>query len=87
MNNDFFPPRPKSLPTIYAYEDSNPQYKGLLKIGYTTLNAQSRVAQQYPTIRPGKPPYRIVLEESRCAAMALFSPIMMYTECCALMVY
>ena len=28
------------------------------------MDAQSRVAQQYPTVRPGKPPYRIVLEES-----------------------
>jgi len=36
----------------------------LLKVGYTTVDAKSRVAQQYPTRRPGKPPYRIVLEES-----------------------
>ncbi|MFH0988867.1 MAG: GIY-YIG nuclease family protein [bacterium] len=60
----FFPPRPDSRPTIYAYEDTNPQYGGLLKIGYTTVDVQTRVAQQYPTLRPGKPPYRIVLEES-----------------------
>ena len=59
----FFPPRPGSKPTIYAYEDTNPQYAGLLKVGYTTVDAQSRVAQQYPTLRPGSPPYRIVLEE------------------------
>ena len=64
MSKDFFPPRPESRPTIYAYEDTNPQYAGLLKVGYTTVDAQSRVAQQYPTLRPGKPPYRIVLEES-----------------------
>jgi hypothetical protein len=64
MSNGFFPPRPASRPTIYAYEDTNPQYAGLLKVGYTTVDAQSRVAQQYPTLRPGKPPYRIVLEES-----------------------
>jgi len=63
MSNGFFPPRPKLRPTIYAYEDTNPQYKGLLKVGYTTVDAQSRVAQQYPTLRPGKLPYRIVLEE------------------------
>ncbi|MFH0985721.1 MAG: GIY-YIG nuclease family protein, partial [Candidatus Omnitrophota bacterium] len=49
---------------IYAYEDTNPQYRGLLKIGYTTVDVKARVAQQYPTLRPGKPPYRIVLEES-----------------------
>jgi hypothetical protein len=64
MSNDFFPPRPASRPTIYAYEDTNPQYAGLLKVGYTTVSAQSRVAQQYPTKKPGEPPYRIVLEES-----------------------
>jgi len=64
MSKEFFPPRPASKPTIYAYEDTNPQYLGLLKIGYTTLDAQRRVAQQYPTLKPGKPPYRIVLEES-----------------------
>ncbi|MHB8413766.1 MAG: GIY-YIG nuclease family protein [Acidiferrobacteraceae bacterium] len=63
MSRDFFPSRPDSRPTIYAYEDTNPQYAGLLKVGYTTVDAQTRVAQQYPTLRPGKPPYTIVLEE------------------------
>ena len=63
MSREFFPPRPASRPTIYAYEDTHPQYAGLLKVGYTTVDAQSRVAQQYPTLRPGKPPYRIVLAE------------------------
>jgi hypothetical protein len=33
-------------------------------VGYTTVDAQSRVAAQYPTLRPGKLPYRIVLAES-----------------------
>ncbi|HOL89028.1 MAG TPA: DEAD/DEAH box helicase family protein, partial [Anaerohalosphaeraceae bacterium] len=41
----------------------NPQYAGLLKVGYTTKSAAERVAEQYPTARPGQPPYRIVLEE------------------------
>jgi len=63
MSKDFFPPRPVSRPTLYAYEDTHPQYAGLLKVGYTTVDARSRVTQQYPTLRPGKPPYRIVLEE------------------------
>lgn len=63
MSEDFFPPRPESKPTIYAYEDTNPQYAGLLKVGYTTVDVRSRVAQQYPTVRPGPLPYRIVLEE------------------------
>jgi len=52
------------VPKIYAYEDSNPQYRGLLKIGYTTKDIKERVAEQYPTLRPGPLPYRIVLEES-----------------------
>src|SRR5438445_5819853 len=63
MSRDFFPPRPDSRPAIYAYEDTNPQYAGLLKVGYTTVDVQSRVAQQYPTLKPGKLPYRILLEE------------------------
>ncbi|HPC45861.1 MAG TPA: GIY-YIG nuclease family protein, partial [Candidatus Latescibacteria bacterium] len=63
MSNGFFPPRPALRPTIYAYEDTNPQYAGLLKVGYTTGDVRERVAQQYPTKRPGEPPWRIVLEE------------------------
>ena len=50
---------------IYAYEESNPEYKGLLKIGYTTIGVEQRIAQQYPTKRPdGKIPYRIVFAQS-----------------------
>lgn len=64
MNNDFFTPRPDVKPSIYAYTDSNPQYKGLLKVGYTAVDVQARVAQQYPTLRPGKAPYEIVFEQS-----------------------
>ena len=63
MSADFFPPRPAVTPKIYAYEDTHPQYRGLLKVGYTTKSVQERVAAQYPTARPGQPPYRIVLEE------------------------
>lgn len=64
MSREFFPPRPDSRPTIYAYKDSHPQYAGLLKVGYTTIGASRRVAQQYAIERPGKPTFRIVLEES-----------------------
>ena len=50
---------------IYAYEDTNPQYKGLLKIGYTAIDVDKRVAQQYPAKRPGGTvPYRIVYRAS-----------------------
>ncbi len=61
--SEFFPTRISANPTIYAYEDTHPQYKGLLKIGYTIKTAQERVAEQYPTQRPGEKPYRIVLDE------------------------
>ena len=64
MSKDFFPPRPSLNPTIYAYLDTNPQYNGLLKVGFTTKDAKTRVSEQYPTIRPGENPYKIVLEES-----------------------
>ncbi|MCC6729520.1 MAG: GIY-YIG nuclease family protein [Chthonomonadales bacterium] len=63
MPDHFFPPRPAARPTIYAYEDTHPQYAGLLKVGYTTRDARERVAAQYPTLRPGEPPYRIRVEE------------------------
>ncbi len=63
MSKEFFPPRPDARPTIYAYADTNPQYEGLLKVGYTTKTAQARVAEQYPIIKPGKPPYHILVEE------------------------
>lgn len=64
MSNGFFPPRPEARPVIYAFEDTHPQYKGLLKVGYTTRTAAERVAEQYPTARPGALPYRIVFEQS-----------------------
>lgn len=63
MSSGFFPPRPAAQPTIYAYEDTHPQYVGLLKVGYTTIDVRQRVVQQYPTLRPGPSPYRIVVEE------------------------
>ena len=65
LANEFFPKRPKIQPMIYAYEDTNPQYNGCLKVGYTTIGVEKRVAQQYPTKRPdGVVPYKIVYRES-----------------------
>jgi hypothetical protein len=62
---EFFPLRPAATPMVYAYEDLNPEYEGFLKIGYTTVNVEQRVAQQYPTKRPdGKKPYRIVWQNT-----------------------
>ena len=62
MSGDFFPQRPNANPRIYAYIDTNPDYKGLLKIGFTNRSVQERVKEQYPTVRPGKLPYKIVLD-------------------------
>ncbi len=63
MTKEFFPRQ--SHPQIYAYEDNNPIYKGLLKVGYTTKqDVAERVVDQYPTLRPGEPPYKIVFSES-----------------------
>ena len=62
---DYFPMRPDINPTIYAYEDTNPQYEGLLKVGFTRRTSDIRVKEQYNIKRPGYiVPYRIVLSES-----------------------
>jgi len=64
MPNQFFPPRPNIQPKIYAYQDTNPQYRGLLKVGFTTIDVKTRVVQQYPIKKPGNAPYRIMVEET-----------------------
>lgn len=59
---EFFPPRPAASPTIYAYELAGvATHKGLLKIGYTDRDVQTRIREQLGTaaIR-----YKIVFEES-----------------------
>jgi hypothetical protein len=62
MPKDFFPQRPAANPTIYAYELIEVEtHKGLLKIGYTDRDAQTRVTEQLQT---SGVQYRIVLEES-----------------------
>ena len=60
--NELFPKKPELSPKIYAYTDKS--YEGLLKIGYTTVDVKKRIAEQYPTKRPGELPYKIVFEES-----------------------
>ena len=65
MAIELFHKRPTIKPMIYAYEDTNPQYKGMLKIGFTTRDVETRVAEQYSTKRPdGSKPYKIVYHES-----------------------
>lgn len=62
----FFRSRPDASPTIYAYEDKfHPDRKGLLKVGYTYKDAETRVSQQYDaTIKPGEKQYKIIFAES-----------------------
>ncbi|GAO77201.1 GIY-YIG nuclease family protein [Sphingopyxis sp. C-1] len=64
MPDTFFPPKPDIEPKIYAYRDKSPAYDGMLKIGFSARDVEGRVAQQYPTKRPGDLPYEILLEES-----------------------
>jgi len=59
---DLFSEKTNLRPKIYAYTDIT--YKGLLKIGYTVVEVQKRVSEQYPTKRPGDIPYKIVFEDS-----------------------
>ena len=54
----------ESNPMIYAYKDRIPEHEGLLKVGYTSVDVDKRVAQQFPTMSPfGDKPYVIVLRE------------------------
>ncbi len=58
----FFPPRPHTNPTIYAYELVGvATHKGLLKIGFTDRDAQKRIKEQLGTAAIK---YKIVFEES-----------------------
>ena len=75
-----FPARPDANPTIYAYSDNNPQYGGMLKIGYTIKSAQERVAEQYPILKPGKIPY--VIQNPQFAGTVPYLPTKMCIAYC-----
>ena len=54
MIKDFFPPRPESRPTIYAYEDTNPQYANLPTVlitarGQKGIRAEAALAGETKT--------------------------------------
>ena len=50
---------------IYAYEEKNPRYAGMLKVGYASAGVERRVAAQFPVLKPGEgKPYRIVFSGS-----------------------
>ena len=40
---NFFPQRPETNPMIYAYQDTNPQYEGLLKVTPRLTNHQNHI--------------------------------------------
>lgn len=57
--------RPDINPTVYVYEDTNPIYKGYLKVGYTARPVIERIEEQYPTLRPATGrPFQILHYES-----------------------
>lgn len=61
-NREFFPSRPDTTPTIYAYEvEGVSTHAGLLKIGYTDRDARTRVGEQLKT---SGIKHRIVFEDS-----------------------
>ena len=66
MNGEaIFPARPDVEPMIYAYEEKNPRYAGMLKVGYASAGVERRVAEQFPVLKPGEGrPYRIVFTGS-----------------------
>lgn len=64
-DTSFFPARPEVRPFIYVYRDKNPDHANFLKVGYTEIDVEKRVAQQFPVIQPGEgKPYEIVFAES-----------------------
>ena len=61
----FFPARPETRPMIYAYREDNPNYAGMLKVGFASAGVEKRVAEQFPVLKPGdRKPYEIVCAES-----------------------
>ena len=66
MNDaELFPARPEVEPMIYAYEEKNPRYAGMLKVGFASAGVERRVAEQFPVLKPGSgKPYRIVFTGS-----------------------
>ncbi|MBE6616630.1 MAG: restriction endonuclease [Ruminococcaceae bacterium] len=64
-NNKYFRQRSDIKPMIYAYERPGSEFKGLLKVGFTEIDVDARVAQQFPTKAPdGTVQYNIVYRES-----------------------
>ena len=65
MANNFFPDKPDNSPKIYAYTENTPEYKDLLKIGYTARSLDERMKEHYPTRGPNNiKRYNVLLLES-----------------------
>ena len=55
---DFFPQRPESHPTVYAYEFVGvASHKGYIKVGYTERDVDTRIKEQLHTAAV---PYRLL---------------------------
>jgi hypothetical protein len=62
MSKDLFTQRPKIAPTIYAYELVGvPDHEGLIKIGYTDRDVDTRIKEQLGT---SKVKHKILFKES-----------------------
>jgi hypothetical protein len=59
--DDLLPAKPEARLRIYAYSIDDPAHAGLLKVGHTTQNVKTRVAQQLKTAAIKN--YEIVLDE------------------------
>ena len=60
-----FPIRPDISPKIYAYTEKKPEFKSLIKIGYTTRSVEERMKEHFPTKGPsGISKYEILYVES-----------------------
>ena len=49
---DLLQSRVETTPIIYAYSDT--RYPGMLKVGYTTRDVETRMHEHYPTVVPGQ---------------------------------
>ena len=61
----FFPSRPNYLPKIYGYTEPSKEYDGLIKVGYTERDVETRMKEHYPTAGPkGIKRYELLFLES-----------------------
>lgn len=78
MATDFFPQRPNAHPMIYAYEDTNPQYQGLLKVGYTAIDVDVLPSSTPPNDRTAAFPIVLSTVKAPCIQMVHRSLTMMF---------